>query len=175
MPSLCCFTRSWGTAAMSGLVSQPLDLYFFWAVPPSPEPVATLYTTRSFRRSHLSALFWIFITENIAKNFVIMNLLNGCETISTQYTFTPFSGWDGFFTKKEYLSLLRIRGSFRYCFLPFQICETSYEKGLAGVFFSAFFSNSLNMKRRWVLPFSDSLKPKWHRKSSSWCYWVPPS
>ena len=47
------FILSWGTAAMSGFISQPLDHYMFWAVPPLPEPVATLYTTRSSRMSHL--------------------------------------------------------------------------------------------------------------------------
>ena len=71
MPSLGCFTRSWGTAAMSGLVSQPLDLYLFWVVPPLPEPVATLYTTRSSRRSHILALFLLSKHENIAEALVV--------------------------------------------------------------------------------------------------------
>ena len=158
MTSLGCFTHSWGTVAMSGLVSQPLDLYLFWEVPPLPEPIATLNTTRSSRRSHLSALFWLSKIEKIVETLVVSNSLNGYEAISTQYTFTPFSGWDRLFMKKEYLSISRLRNSFRYCFLPFRIWENIYEKGLARVFFSAFFSNSLNMKRCWVLLLSDLLK-----------------
>ena len=85
-------------------------------------------------------------------------LAKGCETSSSQYMFTPFSGWDRLFMKKEYLSLSWLRGSLGYCFLPFRIWETIYEKGYFGFFFSAFFSNSLNMKRCRVLPLSDSLK-----------------
>ena len=123
MPSLGCFTHSWRTAMMSGIVSQPLDLYLFRAVPPSPELVATLYTTRSSRRSQLSALFWLSKTEKIFETLVVMNSLNGCETISTQYTFNPFSGWDRLFTKKEYLSISQLTGSLRHSFLPFRICE----------------------------------------------------
>jgi len=47
------FILSWGTTVMSGLISQPLDHYMFWVVPPLLKPVATLYTTRSSRMSHL--------------------------------------------------------------------------------------------------------------------------
>jgi len=47
------FILSWGTAVMSGFISQPLDHYMFWAVPPLPELVATLYTTCSSRMSLL--------------------------------------------------------------------------------------------------------------------------
>ena len=47
-----------------------------------------------------------------------------------------------------------------HCFILFRARETQlYEKGHPGVSFSAVFSNSLNMKRRRVLPLSDSLKP----------------
>ena len=109
--------------------------------------------------SHLSALFWLSKIENIAEILVVLNLLNGCKMISSQYMSTPFSGWDRLFTKKDYLILSRLRGSFRYCFLPFRILETTYEKGHDGISFSAFFSNSLNMKRCRVLPLSDSLNP----------------
>ena len=147
MPSLGCFTNSWGTSAMSGLFSQPLNLYLFWVVPPSPEPISTHNTTHCSRRSNLSALFWLIKFEKIVETLVVLKSLNGYEKISTQYTLAPSSGWDGLFTKKEYLSLSRLRGSFRYCFLPFQIWGTIHENGHDGVFFSAFFSNSLNMKR----------------------------
>ena len=139
MPSLDFFTHSWGTVVMSGLVSQPLDLYLFWAVPPSPKPVATLHTTRSSRRSHLSSLFWLSKIEKIDETLVVSNSLNGCETISTQYTFTSFLGRVRLFTKKEYLSLSWLRGSLRHSFLPFRICGNIYEKGLLDFFFSSVF------------------------------------
>ena len=121
------------------LLASLLNFILFWAVPPSPEPVATLYTTCSSKKSQLSALFWLSKTKNIAEMLVILNSLNGCETISTQYTFTPFLGWDRLFTKKEYFSLSRLRGSLGWCFLPFRIWETIYKKGLAGVLFSTSF------------------------------------
>ena len=129
MPSLGCFTHPWGTAAMSGPISHPLELYLFWEVPPLPKLVATIYTTRSSGRSHLSALFWLLKIEKIVETLVVLNSLNGCKMISTQYTFTPFSGWDRLFMKKEYPSLSRLGGFLRHSFLPFRIWETIYEKG----------------------------------------------
>ena len=71
----CLFILSWGTAAMSGFISQPLDHYTFWAVPPLPEPVATLYTTRSSRTSPLYALFWLVKNEKIAEYFSLFDSL----------------------------------------------------------------------------------------------------
>ena len=92
MPSLGCFTRSWGTAAMSGLVSQPLDLYLFWVVPSSSKPVATLNTTHSSRRSHLSALFWLSKIENISQTIVVLNSLKVAKRYLPSIHLTPFLG-----------------------------------------------------------------------------------
>ena len=92
MPSLGCFTRSWGTAAMSGLVSQPLNLYLFRAVPPLPEPVATLNTTHSSRRSQLSALFWLSRHEKIAESLVVLISLNWLRNDIYPVYVYPFFG-----------------------------------------------------------------------------------
>ena len=129
MPSLGCFTHSWGTVVMSGLVSQLLNLYFFWVVPPLPEPVATLYTTRSSRRSQLSALFWLSKYEKIAEALVVSILLKWLRNDIYPVYVYPFSGWDRLFTKKEYPSLSRLGGFLRHSFLPFLIWGTIYEKG----------------------------------------------
>jgi len=50
------------------------------------------------------------------------------------------------------------------------------EKDTPGVYFSAIFSNSLNMKIRQVLPFSDSLKPDdigFHQNDALQAYAIP--
>ena len=50
------------------------------------------------------------------------------------------------------------------------------KKDTLGVFFSAVFSNSLNMKRRRVLPLLDSLKPDdigFRRNDASQAYAIP--
>jgi len=82
------FSLSWGTAAMSGFISQPLDHYTFWAVPPLPEPVATLYTTRSSRTSLLYALFWLVKNEKIAEYF---SLFDSLKRIKMEVYFQLFS------------------------------------------------------------------------------------
>jgi len=82
------FILSWGTAAMSGFISQPLDHYMFWAVPPLSEPVATLYTIRSSRTSLLWALFWLVKYEKIAEYF---SLFDSLKRIKMEVYFQLFS------------------------------------------------------------------------------------
>ena len=63
------------------------------------------------------------------------------------YIFTPFSGWDLLFMKMEYLDWTWSRGSLEYyCFIPFRIQETIYEKEDGGFLFSVSFSKSINIK-----------------------------
>ena len=87
------FFLSWGTAAMSGFIGQPLDHYTFWAVPPLPEPVATLYTTRSSRTSLLYALFWLVKNEKIAEYFSLFDSLKRIKMeVRFLALFRPFKG-----------------------------------------------------------------------------------
>ena len=119
--------------------------------------------------SHLSALFWLSKIENIVETLVVLNSLNGYKTISTQYTFTPFSGWDRLFMKKEYLSLSWLRGYLRHSFLPFRIYETTYEKGMLEFYFLPSFQ-TLWHEKTLISPFVRLVKPWWHWTSSWWCY-----
>ena len=142
---------------MSGLVSQPLDLYLFRVVPPLTEPVATLYTTRSSRRSHLLALFWLPKHEKIAKSLVIsMSLKWPRNDIYPVYVY-PFFGLGQIIYEKGIPQPIMTRRLSQTKFSTFSDLRNYLRKGTFGVYFFAVFSNSLNMKRRQVLPFSDPL------------------
>ena len=80
------------------------------------------------------------------------------ELTWSQYTFTPFSGWDLLFTKNEYLDRTWSRGSLRYCFLPFRIRETIYEKGQDEVSFLFFFCKLLKHEKCPSFPFVGLVK-----------------
>lgn len=66
--------------------------------------------------------------ENISSTYHF-ELVKVNEMTSTQYKFNPFQTEIDYCMKKEYLSQTWLRGSLRYCFLPFWVQETIYEKG----------------------------------------------
>ena len=85
--SLICFTLAWGTSAMSGLISQHLDLYMFWVVPSWPEPLSILLYHSFFQ------LESSFNSQNmkILSITCLFELVKVNEKTSTQYKFKPFS------------------------------------------------------------------------------------
>ena len=119
-------------------------------------------TKKSYCWNHLSALFWLSKYENIAENLVVLNSLNGYETISTQYMFTPFSGWDRLFTKKEYPSLSRLGGFLRHLFGSEELFT---KRDLWSLLFRCLFKLSKHEKTL-SSSFVKLIKNWWHRTLS---------
>ena len=72
-----------------------------------------------------------------------LELIKLNELTSSQYTFTPFFRLRLTIYEKGTPWLTWSRGSLDYCFLPFWVRETNYEKGPHGaLFFRLFFKLS---------------------------------
>jgi len=93
------------------------------------------------RNSH-GVLFQLFLDSQnmeILSSTCIFKLVKVNEKTHTQYKFNPFPDSDKLLTKKEYLSWTWLRGSLKYCFMPFRTQETIYEKERLEFYFSPLF------------------------------------
>jgi len=90
-------------------------------------PLLSFYTSHSSKWIPLLVFSYSKNMKILSRTF-LFKLIKVNEKMSIQYNFNPFLDWERIATKNEYLSQTWLRGSLEYCFLPFQIRETIYER-----------------------------------------------